>query len=115
MRGIREEFEREYGEPGYSVNEFASAVAHFGSTTIDTVRKHVSKQNLGVDLKKMGIDLTGSKAKYLIPESNLEDLMESIGVKVTLEDFKEELEFLRRKASSNIHRVGRNRKTDRDY
>jgi hypothetical protein len=115
MRTIRRDFEEEYGEPGYSVNEFVSAVSHFGrGTTVETVRKYASKEDLIVDLRKIDIDLKKSKAKYLIPRSNLGTLMESMSVDTTVEKLIEELEFQRERASSNINR-SRKRRANRHY
>ena len=109
MKRIREEFEREYGEPGYSVNEFRDAIASLGRrTALDTVRRYVSEQGLAVDLRKMeGLDLAGNKAKYLIPSSNLGTLMESMSVNATLEELIEKLESQRKRASSNVNRMGK--------
>jgi hypothetical protein len=116
MGKIRRDFEREYGEPGYSVNEFVSAISHFGrGTTVETVRKYASRENLVVDIRKIkGLDLGGNKTKCLIPRSNLGTLMENMSVDTTVEKLIEELEFQRERASSNINR-SRKRGANRHY
>ena len=106
---ICRDFERELKEKGYYVNETRNAASHFGiSRTIDYMRNYISEHGLAVDLKKeTDIDLKGGKAKYLIPESRLEALMEGIGVRVSLEEFISQLELQRKRASSNVNRMGK--------
>jgi hypothetical protein len=117
IKRIREEFEEKTGEKGYSVDEFVRAATHFdGTLNTTTVRKYAAMNDLRVDLRDIeGLNLKGSKAKYFIPNSNLENLMEVMSVKTTLEEFQEELEFQRKKESPSIHRRGRNRKINRLY
>lgn len=101
---IRRDFEREFGEPGYSADEIANVATRFGSTvSVKRVKNYSQKKDLLVYLEKSKIDLTGSNVKYLIPRRNLEALIEGIGIDTTAEKFQEELEFLRDRAN-NIKR-----------
>jgi len=109
---IRGDFEEKAKQPGYSVDEFIRVAASFGSTLYTrTVRAYASENDLRRDLRKMRINLTGSSAIYLIPESKLEALMEGMGVRATVEDFQEELELQRERASalSNVNRSKKRR------
>jgi len=111
---IRGKFKEKRGEEGYSVDEFIIAAASFDSTLYTrTVRLRASENGLRVDLRKMRINLKGSSAIYLIPESKLEALMDIMEVEATVEDFQEELESQRGKSESPATRVINKR--DRRY
>lgn len=104
---IRGDFEREFGEPGYSTTEISNATFQ-GDMTIypDAIKRYVSEHDgLAVDLTQgKGVDLTGSKVRILIPESKLAALMGGVGIEGTVEGLIERMEFQRKKPGNARNR-----------
>ena len=113
MDRIRRDFERERKEPGYSANEFSAASTYFGRTPHpDTIKAYASEHGLSVDLKRdTNLNLKGSPIQALIPESNLEALMEGMKVYANIEEFIEKLKFSRK--NTGVNRKNRNSRSSR--
>ena len=102
-------FEETFGEKGYSAYQLASIFLNldFGrNINSPTIQKYAEQEGMLVDVRELNLDLNGKNTRYLIAESNLEELMEVCGVEATLEEFNEQVEFKRRnkKAITNVSR-----------
>lgn len=105
---IREDFEKRFEQPGYSADEISNATTHFGRrVSKERIRSYAGKEGLRTDLQKAGIDLTGTKTRYLIPNSSLGTLMKGTEIGGTVEELVEELERSRDVAASDPNRRNR--------
>jgi hypothetical protein len=97
-KGIQQQFIQKVGEPGYTVNMFRDMLEQLGlySPAYTTVMEYCRREGLILSLEELEIEHEGVLTEYLIPQRNLEKILERFDIPATVKDLQraaDELEY----------------------